>query len=98
METIFSGIKSMDESFGVVSGAVDEQATSGVQILNALKGIQNMTGAVRDGSESIQKQSDVIHKDMEKLQVISEEVKESVRDVKGASKNIAELLENTRSA
>ena len=97
METIFSGIRSMDESFDVVNGAVDEQALSGGQILNALTSIQNMTGAVRDGSESIRKQSDVIYKDMEMLQVISREVKDSVRDVKGASKDIADLLENTKS-
>ena len=96
METIFTEIKNMDSSFLVVNNAVEEQSSGGAQILTALKTIQDMTGNLRNGSDTIHKQSGSIHKNMEMLEEISQDITKRLKDVKSASQNIASLLENTK--
>ncbi|MHC6203105.1 methyl-accepting chemotaxis protein [Breznakiellaceae bacterium SP9] len=96
MDTIFKEINSMDDSFAVVSSAVEEQAGGGGQIITALKAVQDMTGQVRDGAEMIHRQSGSIHEEMAKLQRISENVTKQVQEVRLASGNIASFLENAK--
>ncbi|GHU33426.1 hypothetical protein FACS1894172_11930 [Spirochaetia bacterium] len=96
MDTIFTEIHSMDASFAVVSNAVEEQAAGGSQILTALKTIQDMTEQVREGAVAIKQQSGSIHTEMAKLQRISREVTDRVKEVRAASRNIGSLLEDTK--
>ena len=96
MDTIFTEIKALDDSFAVVNNAVDEQATGGGQILTALKTIQDMTGQVRDGAETIHRQSGSIHEDMEKLRRTSAEVTGRAHEVRLAGKSIALFLERAK--
>jgi methyl-accepting chemotaxis protein len=96
MDTIFTEIKAMDESFTQVNHAVEEQSAGGSQILIALEKIQDMTGQVREGAKTIQQQSGSIHEEMGKLERISQNVTKRVYEVKLASGSIASLLENTK--
>ena len=96
MDTIFTGIKTLDSSFAVVNNAVDEQATGGGQILTALKTVQDMTGQVQDGAETIRRQSGSIHEEMEKLRRTSEEVSKRAHEVKLAGGSIASFLEQAQ--
>ena len=96
MDTIFTTIKDLDGSFGVVNNAVDEQSTGGAQILAALKTIQDMTGQVREGTETIRRQSGSIHAEMEKLRRTSEEVTGRAHEVRIAGGSIASFLEKAK--
>ena len=96
MDTIFTGIKTLDGSFGTVNHAVDEQSADGGQILTALKTIQDMTGQVQAGSQRIRRQSGSIHEEMEKLRRASEEVTARAREVRQAGESIALFLEQAK--
>ncbi|MDR2484033.1 MAG: methyl-accepting chemotaxis protein [Treponema sp.] len=96
MDTIFTGIKDLDGSFGEVNHAVEEQAAGGSRILAALKTIQDMTGQVRDGMETIRRQSGLIHEEMEKLRHTSGEVTGRAREVRLAGGSIASFLEQAK--
>ena len=96
MDTIFTGIKTLDGSFAVVNHAVDEQAAGGSQILTALKTIQDMTGQVQDGTETIRRQSGSIHDEMEKLRHTSAEVTGRAQEVRLAGGSIASFLEQAK--
>jgi methyl-accepting chemotaxis protein len=96
MNTIFTEIKDLDGSFGVVNHAVDEQSSGGAQILAALKTIQDMTGRVQDGTETIRRQNGSIHEEMEKLRRTSEEVTARAQEVRLAGGNIALFLERAK--
>ncbi|MDR1955733.1 MAG: methyl-accepting chemotaxis protein [Treponema sp.] len=96
MDSIFQEINAMNRSFSIIHKAVEEQATGGIQILDALKTIQEMTEQVRDGTSVIHQRSDVIHKEVESLKDISHEVRESVHEVRIASNHIAELLDKAK--
>jgi methyl-accepting chemotaxis protein len=96
MDTIFTGIRSMDASFAQVNHAVEEQSAGGSRILAALKSIQDMTVRVRDGAGVIHRQSGSIHEEMAALRRISGNVTARAREVKTASGNIALILEDTK--
>jgi methyl-accepting chemotaxis protein len=96
MDTIFTGIKDLDGSFGAVNHAVDEQSAGGSQILIALKTVQDMTGRVQDGTETIRRQSGSIHDEMEKLRHTSGEVTGRAREVRLAGGSIASFLEQAK--
>ncbi|MHC6202320.1 methyl-accepting chemotaxis protein [Breznakiellaceae bacterium SP9] len=96
MDTIFTEINSMDDSFAAVNNAVEEQAAGGGQIITALKTVQDMTEQVRDGAGMIHRQSGSIHQEMTKLQQISQSVTKQVQEVRLASENIASFLENAK--
>jgi methyl-accepting chemotaxis protein len=96
MDTIFTGIKSMDESFGTVNHAVDKQASEGSLVLEALKTIHLMTEQVETGTEVIFQQSNSIQRELQKLSSISQEVTESVNEVRTASESITSFLENAK--
>ena len=96
METIFTEIKSVDESLSIVNYAIEEQSAGGSQILSGLQSIQDMTCRVQDSAEMIDKQSDAICKEMDKLHQISENVTKRAREVDFASSGIASILENSK--
>ncbi|MDR1868420.1 MAG: methyl-accepting chemotaxis protein, partial [Treponema sp.] len=62
MEAMFTEIKTLDQSFGVMNNAVEEQSTGGSQILTALKALQDITGKVKEGTDNIYRQSGAIQK------------------------------------
>ncbi|MDR2495450.1 MAG: methyl-accepting chemotaxis protein [Spirochaetaceae bacterium] len=97
MNTIFTEIKTLDNSFTVVNNAVDEQAEGGGAILTALKTIQEMTGQVREGAGRIHRQSGSIHAEMTKLKETSAEVTKRAYEVKIASESIASFLHEAKS-
>jgi methyl-accepting chemotaxis protein len=96
MDTIFTEIKSMDDSFAHVNCAVEAQASGGAQILSALKTLQDTTAQVRDGANAIQRQSGSIHEKMATLRRISQDVATRAIEVKTASGSIASFLEDTK--
>jgi methyl-accepting chemotaxis protein len=96
MDSIFTEIKSMSDSFAVVNRSVETQAADGTQMLSALQTVQDMTKQVREGAGLIHQRSTAIHQEMEKLQQISQEVMESVHGMRGASRSIASFLENAK--
>jgi methyl-accepting chemotaxis protein len=96
MNSIFTAIQAMGASFNTVTAAVDEHAQGGNQIVQALQTIQEMTHHVQDNTDSIKQRSGEIHKEMEKLHGISQEVADRVSEVRIASKSIAAFLENAK--
>jgi methyl-accepting chemotaxis protein len=96
MDTIFTKIKTMDDSFAQVNNAVEEQASGGSQILNALQNIKSVTLQVRDGAETIHKQSGKIYEGMETLQQVSQNVIKRAGVVKDGSRDIATFLEEAK--
>jgi methyl-accepting chemotaxis protein len=96
MDSIFQEIKTMGESFSTVNEAVEEQASGGNEILDALTAIRDMTGHVQNESSIIYEQSDSINQEMAKLQTISQEVAESVHEVRLASRSIVSFLESAK--
>jgi len=97
MDTIFSGVSIVHTSFDVINNSIRDQANEGVKILDALKTVQSMTEQVQSDTETIHRQSSSIHKEVGKLQEVSQEVKEDVRNVRLASNNISSFLENAKS-
>jgi methyl-accepting chemotaxis protein len=96
MDTIFTEIRNMDDSFTIVNHAVEAQAVGGTKVLSALQSIQDMIDQVGDGTKVIIQRSDVMSKDLEKLQHISQEVTLSVHEVGLASGSISSFLENAK--
>ena len=96
MENIFTEIKALNNSVSILNTAVDEQASGGSRILGSLKNIQETTGNVRDGSETIHRQSNFIQQEAGKLQQISENVTKQVDEVKTASTNISYFLQQAK--
>ncbi|MDR0553178.1 MAG: methyl-accepting chemotaxis protein, partial [Treponema sp.] len=96
MDTMFTEIRAIDDSFTQVNQAIEEQAAGGSQILTALKTIQDMTGQVRDGAGMIRRQSGSIQEEMAKLRQISQDVTSRAHEVKVASGSITSFLENTK--
>jgi methyl-accepting chemotaxis protein len=94
MDTIFNKIKSVDDSFGQLGNAVEEQSQGGSQILSALKIVQEMTSEVRQGSSAIQEKSGAIRKHMNTLEEISRNVTKHVGEVKNASEDITMFLKS----
>ncbi|MCL1814578.1 MAG: methyl-accepting chemotaxis protein [Treponema sp.] len=97
MNTIFNEIKSMNESFKSVNHAVEDQSAGGGQMLNALRTVQEMTEAVREGAKVIQQKSSSINLEMEKLKNISQEVNDKVQEMRSSSEDISDFLYNARS-
>ena len=96
METMFTEIKALDRSFGVMNNAVEEQSTGGSQILAALKALQEITGKVKEGTDNIQQQSGAIQNVAVKLETISQHVAQQAVEVNTASGKITAHLENAK--
>ncbi|MDR1803266.1 MAG: methyl-accepting chemotaxis protein, partial [Treponema sp.] len=96
METMFTEIKALDQSFGVMSNAVEEQSAGGGQILSALKALQDITGKVKEGTDNIQHQSGAIQQAADKLESISQRVAQQAIEVNVASGKITAHLENAK--
>jgi methyl-accepting chemotaxis protein len=96
METMFTEIKALDESFGVMNNAVEEQSEGGGQILTALKALQEITGKVKEGTGNIHQQSGAIQKAADKLETISQHVAQQAIEVNTASEKIMAHLENAK--
>ena len=86
----------MGSSFAVVGQAVEEQATGGTQMLSALQTVQDTTKQVESGAGLIHQKSASVHREMEKLEHISQEVTDIVHDMRLASGSIASFLENAK--
>jgi methyl-accepting chemotaxis protein len=89
---MFTEVTDMQASLNTVNTAVEAQASNGSQVLNALTSLRETTEQVRVGSDEIQKASEIIHKGVENLKNISRDVNDSILDVQGASKKIANSL------
>jgi methyl-accepting chemotaxis protein len=96
MDTIFKEIRTMGSSFVMVTRAVEDQSAGSSQMLEALRTVQEMTGAVQNGAGQINDRTGVIHKEMEKLRLISREVTQDVRTMRDAGRSIALFLENAK--
>ena len=96
METMFTEIKALDQSFGVMNNAVEEQSAGGAQILTALKALQDITGKVKGGTDNIHRQSSAIQKAAVTLENITQKVAQQAAEVNAASANIAAHLESTK--
>jgi len=96
METMFTEIKALDQSFGVMHNAVEEQSAGGGQILTALKALQDITGKVREGTGNIHQQSGAIQKAADTLENISQKVASQAIEVNAASGRITAHLENAK--
>ncbi|MDR0629518.1 MAG: methyl-accepting chemotaxis protein [Treponema sp.] len=93
MSAIFTRIHAMESSFGIISTAVDAQASNGTKVLNALGNLQASAKQVREGSAEIQERSGLIRTVVENLEGISQTVNESVAAVQASCKTIAGQLE-----
>jgi methyl-accepting chemotaxis protein len=96
METMFTEIKALDKSFGVMNNAVEEQSAGGSQILTALRALQDITGKVKEGTDNIQNQSGAIQKAATTLENISQKVAQQAVEVNAASTKITAHLENAK--
>jgi methyl-accepting chemotaxis protein len=96
METMFTEIKALDESFGVMNNAVEEQSAGGGQILTALRALQEITGKVKEGTDNIHQQSGAIQQAADKLEGISRKVAQQAVEVNTASGRITAHLENAK--
>jgi methyl-accepting chemotaxis protein len=96
MDVIFSEIHAMDSSFNVIKHAIEQQSIGGSEILTALKGIQDVSIQVQDGSGAIHQKSRIISQEMEKLQHLSLGVTESIHEMGNASGSITTFLENAK--
>jgi methyl-accepting chemotaxis protein len=96
METMFTEIKALDKSFGVMNNAVEEQSAGGNQILTALKALQDITGRVKEGTDTIHQQSGAIQNAATKLETISQHVAQQAIEVNTASGRITSHLENAK--
>jgi methyl-accepting chemotaxis protein len=96
METMFTEIKALDQSFGVMNNAVEEQSAGGSQILTALRALQDITGKVKEGTDNIQHQSGAIQKAAITLESISQKVAQQAIEVNTASGKITAHLENAK--
>jgi methyl-accepting chemotaxis protein len=96
METMFTEIKALDQSFGVMNNAVEEQSAGGSQILSALRALQDITGKVKEGTDNIYHQSDAIQQAADKLESISQKVAQQAVEVNAASTQITAHLENAK--
>jgi methyl-accepting chemotaxis protein len=96
MSTIFTEIKSMNNSFASIDTTVEEQTTGGSLMLSALNTVKDMTNQVHDGAQLIHQKSAAINKEMEKLKRISKEVTSKVVEMRTASQNISLFLENAK--
>ncbi|MDR1072586.1 MAG: hypothetical protein LBL45_02780, partial [Treponema sp.] len=96
MDRIFMEISAMNASFGIIHNAVDEQAAGGSQILQGLQVIQDMTAQVQEGTGTIEQGSEVIHKAVESLKGVSQEVMEQVKEVRLASLHIGEFMDKAK--
>ena len=96
METMFTGIKTLDQSFGVMNNAVEEQSAGGAQILTALKALQDITGKVKEGTDNIHRQSGAIQNAVAKLENASQKVAQQAVEVNIASAKITAHLESAK--
>jgi len=96
MELMFTEIKALDQSFGVMSSAVEEQSAGGSQILTALRALQEITGKVKEGADNIHQQSGAIQSAADKLESITQKVANQAIEVNTASGRIAAHLENAK--
>jgi len=97
MDTIFKGVSDVNTSFKTIDGSIREQAEEGVQVLDALKTVQNITVRVKSDTETIYTQSNAIHTEVEKLQKVSQMVNNGVGSVRSASGEISSFLQNVKS-
>ena len=97
MDTIFVGANTVNTSFGAINDSIKSQATEGARVLGALKTVYSMTEQVKADTEMIHRQSNAIHKEVGKLQEVSQRVNEGVGNVRRASDNISSFLENAKS-
>jgi methyl-accepting chemotaxis protein len=93
---MFTEIKALDQSFGVMNNAVEEQSTGGSQILTALRALQDITGKVKEGTDNIHRQSGAIQQAADKLESISRKVAQQAIEVNTASTQITAHLENAK--
>ncbi|MDR2393636.1 MAG: methyl-accepting chemotaxis protein [Treponema sp.] len=93
MEGLFKGIHDMEGLFLTIRQAVEEQLSGSVQIVEALKAIQEKTSLIQEDSRGIKKESEDIYYGIERLKSASGEVRNSVSSALDASKRIADYLE-----
>jgi methyl-accepting chemotaxis protein len=96
MESMFTEIKALDQSFGVMNNAVEEQSMGGSQILTALRALQDITGKVKEGTDNIHQQSGAIQKAALMLESITQKVASQAVEVNDASTRITAHLENAK--
>jgi methyl-accepting chemotaxis protein len=96
METMFTEIKTLDQSFDMMNNAVEEQSAGGSRILTALRALQEITGKVKEGTDNIHHQSGAIQKAATTLESISKKVASQAIEVNIASGRITSHLENAK--
>jgi len=96
MDTVFHGVAEMEAAFGTMSGTLEKQAAQGSLILQAGVALRETTTQVKEGSEGVKAQNQVMGGVMERLLAISTEVNGSVRDALDASRGIEAKLEGLR--
>ena len=96
MGTMFTEIQALDQSFGVMNNAVEEQSAGGSQILTAMGALQEITGKVKEGTDNIHRQSGAIKKAAATLESISRKVSNQATEVNAASGKITAHLENAK--
>ena len=97
MDTIFTGVTTVNSSFDTINGSIHAQAAEGAQILDTLKMVQDMTEQVKADTDIIHQQSGAIHHEVGKLQEASQKVTEGVGNVRNAGKSLGAFLDNARS-
>jgi uncharacterized protein YoxC len=96
MDTIFSGIKNMGSSLEDVDQAVQDHAAEGTQVMGALKVVRQTSREVQDGSNVIHERGTTINREMDSLAVISQALKEAVREMRTSEKNVKLFLEKAK--
>jgi methyl-accepting chemotaxis protein len=96
MELMFTEINALDQSFGVMNTAVEEQSAGGSQILGALRALQDITGKVKEGTDNIHQQSGAIKNAAATLESISQKVAQQAVEVNDASEKITTQLGNAK--
>ncbi|HOJ99586.1 MAG TPA: methyl-accepting chemotaxis protein [Termitinemataceae bacterium] len=94
IDSVFVGIKRVENQELEVKHAMDEQQEGSQQVLEAMKELNHITSEIRSGSEEIRIGSQTILEEMGRLMKGTQDIEEATHEMARGSEEIAQAMEH----
>ncbi|MCR4626354.1 MAG: HAMP domain-containing protein [Treponema sp.] len=96
-DVIFSNTQTVTQQEQVIKNAMDEQATGGQQVLEAIHQINAITEEVKDGAATMQQGGQEILIEIEKLTSVTSEINNGIKEITTGVQEINNTMQNINS-
>ena len=96
-DVIFNNTQTVTQQEQVIKHAMDEQASGGQQVLEAIHQINSITGEVKDGAATMQQGGEEILVEIEKLTSVTAQINNGIKEITTGVQDINNTMQDINS-